>query len=106
MNPEPDLFAYGYETYPDTPGYKARETSRLAAEAMKPTAPLVRDRILNLLTPALAVTADEAADLLHLPILTVRPRFSELAADGKVRDTGRRRKNESGKSAIVWQLAA
>lgn len=101
-----DLFAYGYDEYPNVPGWKARDTSRLAAESMKPKAPLVRDRILNLLTPALAVTADEAADLLNLPILTVRPRFSELAAQGKLTDTGRRRKNESGKSAIVWQLAA
>lgn len=103
---EPDLFAYGYNNYPNVPGWKGRETSRQAAESVKPKAPLVRERIINLMTPALAVTADEAADLLQLPILTVRPRFSELAADNKLVDTGRRRKNASGKSAIVWQLAA
>ena len=95
-----DLF-----TYPHVPGWKARETSRQAAEDMKPKAPTVRNKILGLLTPALALTADEAAEMLGLSILTVRPRFSELALDGKLVDSGHRRRNGSGKSAIVWRLA-
>jgi predicted ArsR family transcriptional regulator len=101
---EPDLFAYN-ESYPASPGWKGRSTSRLAAESMKPKAPTIQQRIMGLLHPALALTPDEAAEMLGLPIWTVRPRFSELGKQGKLVDTGRRRRNESGKAAIVWQLA-
>lgn len=103
MSAEPDLFAFGY---PNAPGYKARETSREAGEKIANRAPVIRERIVDLLTPALQLTADEAADLLRLPILAVRPRFSELATQGKVIDSGQRRPNSSGKRAIVWRLAA
>lgn len=99
---EPDLFSLGY---PNAPGWKGQETSRQAAESMKAKAPTIQQRIIGLLHPALALTPDEAAEMLGLPIWTVRPRFSELGKQGKLVDTGRRRRNESGKSAIVWQLA-
>ena len=103
---QPDLFRYG-ESYPTVPGWKARDTSQAAAESMKPKAPLVRDRILELLrSPHIEVTADEAAGMLGLPILTVRPRFSELAAENKVEDSGIRRRNGSGKNAIAWRRVA
>lgn len=34
------------------------------------------------------------------------PRCSELAALGRVEDSGLRRANSSGKKAVVWQLRA
>jgi predicted ArsR family transcriptional regulator len=94
-----DLF-----TYPHAPGFKARDTARDSAEAMKPRAPTIRDRILGLLTPAFQCTPDEAADILGISILSVRPRFSELEKMGKIVDSGERRRNESGHKAIVWRL--
>jgi predicted ArsR family transcriptional regulator len=104
---EPDLFSFGHDTYPSVPGFKARDTAREAAESLKPKAPLVRDKILQLMaSPHAEFTADEAASMLGLPILTVRPRFSELANMGKLVDSGVRRRNDSGKNAIAWRRAA
>ena len=50
----------------------------------------------------MGLTADEVAGRLGLSILSVRPRISELTRLGKVRDSGHRRRNTSGKNAIVW----
>ncbi len=47
-------------------------------------------------------TADEVAYALKYSILTVRPRVSELYKLGLIVDSGLRRKNASGKNAIVW----
>lgn len=91
-----DLFGY-----PQQAGFKARETAEAAAASI-PAADL-RARVLALVERTNGVTADECAGRLGLSILSVRPRFSELARLGKVRDTGERRKNASGRSAIVWQ---
>jgi hypothetical protein len=37
--------------------------------------------------------------------LSVRPRISELNRTGKIKQTGARRKNESGMTATVWRIA-
>ncbi len=98
----PDLFQYA-ERYPVAPGTKGRATSAEAAHAAKPTAATLRTQCLKriALHPS-GLTADEAAALLKLSVLSIRPRFSELAADGKITDSGHRRQNESGRRAIVW----
>lgn len=88
--------------YPASPGYKAEGTSRRAAEAIKLKTPTLRDSVLSLMRDA-ALTADECAALLNKSVLSVRPRLSELLAMGKIYDTGRTRKNESGISAVVWR---
>jgi hypothetical protein len=49
-------------------------------------------------------TADEIAAAINYSILTVRPRVSELRRQGRILDSGVRRKNISGKSAIVWKI--
>ncbi len=92
--------------YPNWPGFRARDTSKAAADAMAPRAPTLRDRVLRWLgfEPA-GMTADEIATDMGEGILSVRPRVAELARMGLVRDSGIRRKNKSGKSAIVWVRA-
>lgn len=92
-----DLFGY-----PHTPGAKDRDTSFEAAEGMAPQAPILRAKCLRELEHSNGLTADEVAGRLGLSILSVRPRITELARDGKVRDSGDRRRNASGKRAIVW----
>lgn len=91
--------------YPDAPGHKARETSAAAAAAAADTAPFLRARVLDTLASAGDLTADECAGLLGLSVLSIRPRFSELARKGRIRETGERRENVSGRSAAVWRLA-
>jgi hypothetical protein len=50
------------------------------------------------------ITADECAEIMREGVLSIRPRVSELHADNLIFDTGARRKNRSGKSAIVWRV--
>ena len=100
-------------SYPQSPGYKAvdTETSREAAQSVKVNAETLRRDALALLL-ANDMTADEVAAALRSPFMSdadfaefkrsIRPRVSELKADGLVAPTAVRRKNSSGKSAVVW----
>lgn len=98
MTDQRDLF-----NYPLQPGFKDTDTSKAAAQAMKPTAATLRSQCLRCLAFG-DYTADEVAlDFLRESVLSIRPRFSELKRLGKIEDTGQRRRNASGKSAIVWK---
>lgn len=90
------------EHYPDIPGHKLGGTSRIAAEKIRPHAVTLRDQVLSLLQGA-SLTADECAHKLDKSILSIRPRLSELVAQGKIQDTGRTRRNDSGVQATVWR---
>jgi len=91
-------------SYPETPGYKRGGTSKAAADSMRAKAPTLRDMVLAELSQANA-TADECAAAMGLSLLSVRPRFTELLALGKIADTGMTRPNASGKQATVWRAA-
>jgi predicted ArsR family transcriptional regulator len=69
--------------------------------AMKPKAPNLRQRALEVLKHE-AFTADEVAHALGESILSIRPRIAELHEMGCIFDTGVRRDNGTGKTAIVW----
>jgi predicted ArsR family transcriptional regulator len=90
--------------YPDTPGFKAPGPSQDAAKAISGTAARMRAAVLAKIAQRPA-TADEIAHELGLSVLSVRPRVSELKRAGEIRQTTTRRKNESGMTATVWQLA-
>jgi predicted ArsR family transcriptional regulator len=95
-----DLFSY-----PHSPGYKARDTARDAAAAMKPKAKTLRDKALAEIRASghHGLTADEVAGRLGKSIMSIRPRLSELVEFQAIRDTGKRRTNAcSGRSAVVW----
>jgi len=91
-----------FARYPDAPGYKRGGTSKAAADSMREKAPTLRDMVLAELSQANA-TADECAAAMGLSLLSVRPRFTELLALGKIADTGMTRRNQSGKKATVWR---
>lgn len=93
-----DLFSY-----PITAGFKAPGTSQAAAQSVD--AKTLRGKVLEELSRAPG-TADEIARRLHIDKLSIRPRCSELAALGKIEDSGIRHLNASSKRAIVWQLRA
>jgi predicted ArsR family transcriptional regulator len=99
-----DLFEHA-ERYPQAPGYRQTDTSKAAADSMKPTSALLQGCVVAALTRHGPMTADECAIALNLDKLSVRPRLTELKEAGRVEDTGTRRRNESGRSAIVWRLA-
>lgn len=89
-------------TYPFRPGAQDRDTSEKAAVAIGKTAPILRIRALVEITHSRGLTADEVADRMGKSILSIRPRVTELARMNLVEDSGIRRKNLSGRHAIVW----
>jgi hypothetical protein len=100
-----DIVNTGYGqtiTYPEVPGFQFRDTSKAAAEAIAPIAQTLRDSVLRVIknNPS---TADEVATLLGKNLLSIRPRVAELAKLNLIYATPRRRKNHSGKPAIVWR---
>lgn len=91
-----DLFAYPY-----APGAQNTDTSRAAAAEIASASPRLRELVLGEFERSNGLTADEAAGRLGLSILTVRPRCTELLRLGKLRDSGARRLNNSGRKAAV-----
>lgn len=89
-------------TYPDGAGWKDPGTSRESAATVD--ASTLRIAVRKCLAAYGAMTADECASRLHLSVLAIRPRFSELRAKHEIVDTGVRHRNASGKRAVVWDL--
>lgn len=80
-----------------------RETSIEAMRSAGSRAPNLRTRCYNVLASHGPQTADEVAERLEETVLSVRPQFTLLTKENKIADTGERRKNESGRMAIVWR---
>jgi hypothetical protein len=103
MTETPDLFG-SVETprYPDIPGRRRVDTSIEAAEHIGTRAATLREAVLLVLRrhPD-GLTADEVAGLLRKTVLGIRPRLTELKRMGRVRDSGLRRENRSGRRAAV-----
>jgi predicted Rossmann fold nucleotide-binding protein DprA/Smf involved in DNA uptake len=89
------------DTYPKTPGFKERGGASEEAAASVSNPHALRHNVYALIKRE-PLTADEVARRLGKPILSIRPRLSELRAEGKIEATGKRRRNDSGKSAAVW----
>jgi predicted ArsR family transcriptional regulator len=83
---------------------------RAEAEAPSPARPQaprgghLQAKVYAALAAGGPLTADEVAEVLGQSILNVRPRVSELAKRGLVRDSGRRGRNASGHKAAKWVL--
>jgi predicted ArsR family transcriptional regulator len=96
--------AFNFDRYPHRVGHKRTDTSASAARSVEASAPRLRQLCLDMLRISGPLTADECASNMGRDKLSIRPRFSELREMGKVVDTGERRRNRSGKSAIVWTV--
>ncbi|MFN7174201.1 MAG: hypothetical protein ACK4MT_05760 [Thermaurantiacus tibetensis] len=104
MSADLPLFRW-QERYPGAPGFKRQATSAEAATSMRDQAGRLRGAVLAALRRHGPLTADEIAGALGETVLSVRPRVSELAVEGLVVKTSQRRRNDSGRTAIVWRLA-
>jgi predicted ArsR family transcriptional regulator len=91
--------------YPRAPGFKARETSKAAAEAITAMVGTLRERVLAEIKRKPS-TPDEVAARLGITVLAARPRVTELSKLGLITDAGERRKNDSGRTAIVWKAVS
>lgn len=98
-----NLFEYRMR-YPEAPGFKTPGTSADAAESMTQSAPRLRRMCLQHIEQcgSNGATPDETAAALGLSVLSVRPRFTELARGAAIRPTGQTRPNASGRAAKVW----
>jgi predicted transcriptional regulator len=104
MTAEPETLPL-FAAYPTTPGYQDTDTSREAAEKVKPKAAWVRARVIDCLTRQGPMTTVQIAAALGMAYETVQPRTSEARAQGLIVDTGRRGPSrDPGKSSIVWAI--
>lgn len=64
-----------------------------------------RDRVLKFIEAADGATPDEAAATYGCDVTTVRPRFTELKAQGLIYATGQKRPTKSGCMAKVYKVS-
>lgn len=93
--------------YPETPGHRWVDTSMEAASAIAPKCGRLQRLALEAIREAgfIGLTADELADRLKVDRYTIQPRTSELRVMGLIADSKQRRRNRTGKRAIVWVAA-
>jgi len=92
------------DRYPLFAGFqRGSDTSREAAETTD--AKTLRRDCLEALRRYGPMTADEIAAALKKSVLSIRPRVTELKRLRKVVITGDKRRNRSGKLAVVVALA-
>ena len=93
-----------FSLYPQIPGSAPTDTSEAAAESMRESASTLRAKALEVLRRHGPMTADEIAGRMGQTVLAIRPRVTELFKMGRIEDSGTRRKNSSGRRAIVWKV--
>jgi hypothetical protein len=82
-------------------------TSKAAARGLTPSK-VDQDRQSILFALQLypdGLTDDGLQQITHLPGDSERPRRISLQKDGLIRDSGRKERTRSGKSAVVWVVA-
>ncbi len=99
------------DTYPNSPGFKgSADTGKAAAADMKEHCGRLQRMALKAIREAGQVredgsgglTADELAATLGMERWSVQPRTSELRRKHLIDDSGHRRRNVTGKRAVVW----
>lgn len=79
-----------------------RATSRQAGQDVLATSGAQRARIYRKINALNGLTCDEICVSMAMPAQSVSARLNGLALDGWIYDSGRRRKTQWGKDAIVW----
>jgi predicted ArsR family transcriptional regulator len=90
--------------YPNAPAHRGIDTSIEAADDIAPKLGRLQHQVVTAIQSARenGLTGDEVAARMGVERWSVRPRTSELRRKGVIRDSGRRRPNASGRSAIIW----
>lgn len=90
--------------YPDAPGHRCIDTSVDAADAIAPKLGRLQRLAETMIRAAgeNGLTADELAARAGMERWSIQPRTTELQRKGIIRDSGKRRRNVTGKAAIVW----
>ena len=90
--------------YPYQAGYKARSTSKEAADKINMRYPRLMFEIEDQFKfgNQMNYTADEIAEQLKKNLISVRARITELSKQTVLRDSGERRKNKNNRNVIAW----
>ena len=91
-------------TYPHSPGHRGVDTSIEAAGSIARKLgrlQAITHKAISL-TGHRGATSHELCDRLDIANTSIQPRISELRRMGRIKDSGQRRRNASGVSAIVW----
>lgn len=90
--------------YPGTPGHRNVTTSIAAAQHLAPKLGRLQRMAMAAIRAAGpdGLTASELAEVMGMERWSVQPRTSELRCKCLIRDSGQRRRNVTGKAAIVW----
>jgi DNA-directed RNA polymerase specialized sigma24 family protein len=88
---------------PTSPGRREPTNSREAAECVARCGDVIRALVVALLAAVPAgLSVHEIAARMRLPVSSVAPRISQLRNDGRIKRSGRRRRNASGSTAHIW----
>lgn len=79
------------------------DTSRSAAQAIRPDTSRLRIKVLAAIVTGGGLTDEEGIDATGLSPSTYRPRRIELVETGRVQDSGETRLTRSGRKAVVWE---
>ena len=91
--------------YPHKAGHRGVRTSISAAnDTNKKLRRLHKQVLIELARNPNGLTGSELSNLTKVSILTIRPRTTELKAQGLIVDSEETKKNENGKSEIVYKL--
>jgi hypothetical protein len=90
--------------YPDSPGHRGVDTSIAAADNVAPKLGRLQwlAEVAIRAAGTTGLTADELASKLGVERWSIQPRTTELKRKGIICDSGVRRRNVTGKAAIVW----
>lgn len=93
-----------FDPSPPDPPHSGPETSRAAAESIKPTAGTLRAMVLEYLqSQPDGATDEQMQKALGMTGNTQRPRRQELEKMNLIRATDKTRPTSSGRQAIVWE---
>lgn len=92
-------------TYPWKAGFQADNFSKQAASQINPKLKELQQRVLDCVKEQDA-TADKIAELLSLPVETVKPRLTELKLMGLIKKSGKRGVTALGGSCNIWTTGA
>lgn len=95
-------------TYPDMPGSKGGGAAALAADAVSEKAKTIREQVHTIvaLSKHEGVTASEGVAIIRAKETTVRPRFAELFAAGRLIKSPTMRKNPGGHLEHAYKCPA
>ena len=99
---------FDFDKYPHKAGHRGVRTSIKSADEINPKLRRLQKMILIELEKVYpeGLITSELAKLTNRNILTIRPRTTELKLLGLIIDTETTRKNDGGKSEIVYKLRA